>query len=267
MTRTLVVLLLVASGLRCEAPADPPHPAPRTANDVRRYSPSAAAGKLGRSQETFWDFWLRQFNPQGTDYGALLEQKRRKFLAQAGANPYFWFAFAELAAICFLLLWVTKQRIDRRELEWEAAGCMADLANYAHFCKRQALEAIAKHNEHIELCNRLIESEETGKPVPPGGVSDEQRQTIDRLQKELADKVADNRRLEAELTSEKSKMRNLTTRLDAIEQARGTANGGVTSVDLVNRLNAAVSEVQTLKRENERLKKVHTHAGGSDRSG
>jgi hypothetical protein len=267
MTRILVALLFAVSAAHCQKPADATGSAQRPVNDVRRYSPSAAAGKLGRGQETFWDFWLRQFNPQGTDYGALLEEKRRKFLAQAGANPYFWFAFAELAAVCFLLLWVAKQRIDRRELEWEAAGCMADLANYAHFCKQHAVDAIAKHNEHIELCNRLIESEETGKPVPPGGVSDEQRQTIDRLQKELADKVADNRRLEAELTSEKSKMRNLTTRLDALEQARGAANGGAGNVDLVNRLNAAVSEVQSLKRENERLKKGHAHAGGSDRSG
>jgi hypothetical protein len=62
-------------------------------------------------------------------------------------------------------------------------------------------------------------------------------------------------------------MRNLTTRLDALEQARGAANGGAGNVDLVNRLNAAISEVQSLKRENERLKKGHAHAGGSDRSG
>jgi hypothetical protein len=266
MRRSIVLLLIVAFSGPAEESSDVKNQERHSANDVKRYSPSAAAGKLGRNEDTFWDFWLRQFNPQRTDYGALLEEKRRRFLAQAGANPYFWFAFAELAAVCFLLLWVTKQRIDRRELEWEAAGCMADLANYAHFCRNQALEAVAKHNEHIELCNRLIESEETGKPVPPGGTSDEQRQTIDRLQKELADKVADNRRLEAELTSEKSKMRNLTTRLDALEQARNGPAGGA-NVDLVNRLNAAVSEVQSLKRENERLKKVHAHAGSSDRSG
>ena len=266
MKRHVFLLLLTAFIVLAEESSDAKNHERHSANDVKRYSPSAAAGKLGRNQDTFWDFWLRQFNPRRTDYGALLEEKRRRFLAQVGANPYFWFAFAELAAICFLLLWVTKQRIDRRELEWEAAGCMADLANYAHFCKHQALEAVAKHNEHIELCNRLIESEETGKPVPPGGASDEQRQTIDRLQKELADKVADNRRLEAELTSEKSKMRNLTTRLDALEQARSGPAGGA-NADLVNRLNAAVSEVQSLKRENERLKKVHAHAGSSDRSG
>ena len=266
MTRHILVLLLAAFIALGEQRTDATNQEQRSANDVRRYSPSAAAGKLGRNQDTFWDFWLRQFNPQRTDYGALLQEKRRQFLAQVGGNPYFWFAFAELAAICFLILWVTKQRIDRRELEWQAAGCMADLANYAHFCKQQALEAVARHNEHIELCNRLIESEETGKPVPPSGVSDEQRQTIDRLQKELADKVADNRRLEAELTSEKSKMRNLTTRLDALEQGRGAPGSGA-NADLVNRLNAAVAEVQTLKRENERLRKVHVHAGSSDRSG
>ena len=265
MKRHILLLLLAAFIVLGEESSDAKNQERRSGNDVRRYSASAAAGKLGRNQDTFWDFWLRQFNPQRTNYGALLEEKRRRFLAQAGANPYFWFAFAEFGAICFLILWVTKQRIDRRELEWQAAGCMADLANYALFCKQNALEAVAKHNEHIELCNRLIESEETGKPVPPGGASDEQRQTIDRLQKELADKVADNRRLEAELTSEKSKMRNLTTRLDALEQARGPAGGA--NVDLVNRLNAAVAEVQTLKRENERLKKVHVHAGGSDGSG
>lgn len=59
--------------------------------------------------------------------------------------------------------------MDHRKTEWEAAGCMADLANYAEYCKENALAAIRQHNEHIELCNRVIESAETGRPMTPAG--------------------------------------------------------------------------------------------------
>jgi len=65
------------------------------------------------------------------NYGAWLEEKRRAFLRQAGANPYFWFAFGEFAAVCLLVLCVARGRIDRKDAEWEAASFMADLANYA----------------------------------------------------------------------------------------------------------------------------------------
>ena len=78
------------------------------------------------------------FNPRNINYGAWIEQRRQVFLEQAGANRYFWFAFWEFAGICFLLLWAAKERMDRKDTEWEAAECLADLANYADYCRRHA---------------------------------------------------------------------------------------------------------------------------------
>jgi hypothetical protein len=108
--------------------ANPVVTSPASPNPAARYSPSAAAG-FSQRRETFWEFWLRQFNPQNINYGVWLEQRRAAFLRQVGANPYFWFSFGELAGVCFLLLWVAKERMDRKDTEWEAASCMADLAN------------------------------------------------------------------------------------------------------------------------------------------
>jgi len=157
--------------------------------EMKRYSPYAAAGGYSQQQPSFWEFWLHQFNPKNIDYGAWLEEKRRAFLRQAGANPYFWFAFAEFAAICFLVLCVAKGRIDRKDTEWEAASFMADLANYAEYCKQHATEAIQKHNEHIEVCNRVIEAADSGRPMP-AGLQEDWRSEMERLRNELAEQVS-----------------------------------------------------------------------------
>jgi hypothetical protein len=144
---------------------------------------------------------------------------------------------------------------------------MADPANYAEHCRHNAVEAITKHNEHIEVCNRVIESAETGRTVPPTGGGGDQKLTIDRLEKELNDKISDNRRLETELAAEKDKLRGLVTRVEELEQAseRRSAAAGP-NADLVQRMNAVMSELQTVRAENERLRKAHVHAGGGDRS-
>ena len=87
MKRHVFLLLLTAFIVLAEESSDAKNHERHSANDVKRYSPSAAAGKLGRNQDTFWDFWLRQFNPRRTDYGALLEEKRRRFLARPIRPP------------------------------------------------------------------------------------------------------------------------------------------------------------------------------------
>jgi hypothetical protein len=155
--------------------------------------------------------------------------------------------------------------MDHRATEWQAASCMADLANYAEHCRHSAFEAITKHNEHIEVCNRVIESAETGRPVPPTGDGEDNKLTIDHLRKELNDKTSDNRRLETELAAEKNKLRGLIARVEELEHAneRRTTPVGP-NADLVQRLNAVTSELQTVRAENDRLRKAHAHAAGGD---
>jgi hypothetical protein len=222
---------------------------------VQRYSPYAAAGGYSRRQPSFWEFWLSRFNPRNINYGALLEQKRRAFLRQVGANPYFWFAFSEFAAVCLLVLWTAKGRIDRKDSEREAASSMVDLANYAEYCKQNALEAIQKHNEHIEVCNRVIEAEDTGRPMA-AGFQEDWRPEMERLRTELAEQVSENARVSAELAQKNQMVTSLSARIDELARQMGARGDGSTNpnVDLVERVNRLTAELQAEREKNRRSK-------------
>ncbi len=260
MPGLVLALLLLLSG----AQAQPQKQAP--SHQIPRYSPYAAAGGYSRQQPSFWEFWLRQFNPKNINYGAWLEEKRRAFLRQAGANPYFWFAFAELAAICFLVLCVAKGRIDRKDAEWEAASFMADLANYAEYCKQHATEAIQKHNQHIEVCNRVIEAEETGRPITSAGSGQQWRAEMEELREKADTMETENARLKAQLEAKEASLAGLSTRVNELARARdGKPNGaGANSnpnLDLVARVNRLTAELDGLRDENRRLKRMNQDAG------
>jgi len=218
---------------------------------MKRYSPYAAAGGYSRRQPSFWEFWLHRVNPRNINYGAWLEEKRRAFLRQAGANPYFWFAFSEFAAICLLVLCVAKGRIDRKGTEWEAASFMADLANYAEYCKQNALEAIRKHNEHIELCNRVIEAEDTGRPMA-AGLQEDWRPEMERLRTELAEQVSENARVSAELAQKNQMVTSLSSRIDELARQMSARGNGTANpnVDLVERVNRLTAELQAEREKN-----------------
>jgi hypothetical protein len=247
----LVVIAVGQAQQQTSKTAEQPHAgqSPR----VTRYSPYAAAGGYSRERLSFWEFWLHRFNPTNVNYGALIEERRRRFLQQAGANPYFWFAFAEFASLCFLLLWLAKERMDRKDTEWEAAGCMADLANYAEYCKRNAQEAITKYNDHIETCNRVIESADTGRPIPAGSQED-WRPEMDRLRTELAEQVSENARLAAELAQKSQMVTAMSTRIDDLARQLNGRSNSAPNTDLVDRVNRLTAELDAERARNRRGK-------------
>ena len=236
---------------------------------IQNYSPLAAAGGYRRHRETFWEFWWHRFNPRNINYGAWIEQRRKVFLEQAGTNRYFWFAFWEFAGVCFLLLWATKERMDRKDTEWEAAECLADLANYADYCKRHAVEAIQQHNDHIEVCNRVIESTETGRPVAAGGSGDnEWKAEVEKLRAEVAEKSAEVVKLSAELEQKAATVTNLNTRVDELarnQNGRTNDSSAPSNMDLVARVNRLTEEAQALRQENSRLKREKQNANSGER--
>ena len=229
----------------------------RPAYGIQNYSPLAAAGGYKRQQQTFWEFWWHQFNPRNINYGAWIEQRRRVFLEQAGENRYFWFSFWAFATICLLLLWAAKERMDRKDTEWEAAECLADLANYADYCKRYALEAIQKHNEHIEVCNRVIESAETGKPMVAGDMEGDWKAEVQRLRTDVAEKSAEVVKLSAALEQKSTTVANLNERIDELARnQRASGNAANANLDLVKRLNDLTSENHKLREELSKLKRA-----------
>jgi len=235
--------------------------------EVESYSPLAAAGGYRHQRPTFWEFWWRRINPSNFNYGAWIEQRRRVFLEQVGANRYFWFSFWEFAALCLLLLWLAKERMDRKDGEWEAAECLADLANYADYCKGHALEAIRQYNEHIEICNRVIESAETGSAIAASSAHD-WKMEMERLNTEFAQKVAENVKLAAQLEQKTATLHDLSARVDELarqQDQRPHEPLAPTNLDLVGRVNRLTEENQKLREENKQLRRGTPNAGSGER--
>jgi len=79
--------------------------------------------------------------------------------------------------------------------------------------KQHATEAIQKHNEHIEVCNRVIESADSGRPIP-AGLQEDWRPEMERLRNELAEQVSANARVSAELAQKTQMVTSLSSRVD-----------------------------------------------------
>ena len=232
---------------------------------IENYSPLAAAGGYRRQRETFWEFWWRRLNPRNINYGAWIERRRQVFLEQAGANRYFWFAFWEFACLCFLLLWAAKERMDRKDIEWEAAECLADLANYADYCLRHAIEAVTEHNNHIEACNRVIESAETGRMLVSGsGTEGEWKAELEKMRAEVAEKGAQVLRLTNELAQRSTTVTDLSAQIDELARSQAGKPEAHSNIDLVTRVSRLTDEVQALRQENSRLKReIHNADSGN----
>src|SRR6516162_708767 len=65
------------------------------------YSPSAAsaAGPLYQRRDTWYEFLLKQFNPDDIDYGSWLEKRRQAFLEVSVQNPYFQYSAGATLAL------------------------------------------------------------------------------------------------------------------------------------------------------------------------
>jgi hypothetical protein len=76
-----------------------PHDAQRGTNHqadtpvpAARYSPLAAQGGYAGGRSSPLDAVVHALNPRDVNLGEIWERRRRQWLDNAGANPYFWFA-------------------------------------------------------------------------------------------------------------------------------------------------------------------------------
>ena len=142
---------------------------------------------------------------------------------------------------------------------------MADLANYAEYCKQHATEAIQKHNEHIEVCNRVIEAAETGRPVASVGSGPQRQAEMEALREKAETVEAANARLKAQLEAKEASLAALSARVDELARIQngkpaGTSSNTNPNLDLVARVNRLSAELDVLRDENRRLKRINQDA-------
>ena len=253
----VTLLWVTVSSARAQSPA---HSAvPRS-----RYSPMAAArerGQAPRQADTWYDFLLKQFNPDNLDYGKWLEERRRVFLQATVRNPYFLYSFWMTLWSLLLMTAYTKLWIDRRRERLVTAEMMTDLYNHDLYSREVAREAIRKHNQHIEQCNRVIEAAESGKPLPDAGSG--QGDLTAKLQESGAKLEAATRqseRLTAELAQKSQVMADLSLRLEALgtpngnEGARAKEDEQADAARLRSHINRLQEELYAERQKNRKLK-------------
>jgi hypothetical protein len=229
---------------------------------LRPSSASAATEPLYQRRGTWYEFLLKQFNPDNVDYGAWIEQRREAFLDASERNAYFRYSATVTAALFVLATLYAKQWIDHRRSMWITAEMMTDLYNHDAYSRQVARDAIQRYNDHIERCNRAIEVTEHG--VSTVGVDSD----ADRFRVELQSVTAERDSYQRErdlakrdLAEKERLLADMSLRLDAlVKKSNGTRDTAkaveLRSADqkLVQHINNLQEQLYAEKRENKRLK-------------
>jgi hypothetical protein len=228
-----------------------------------RYSPLAAQGGYRGQRTTWYDALFHSLNPRNIDWGKRWEERRAAFLESTVANKYFVFcAFLVLCFYAALLAvgWIVwDHRKDIRYFETE----LVKARNWAAYWKSRAVEAITKHNGHIERCNRVVEAGETGIPIGDAAEAIDLRLELERARAELQNVTSEKLRLKGELDEKARTISELSLRVDAVSKRIGNggpdnASAGAVSSDdkaaLVARINRLEAALATATQENRRLK-------------
>jgi hypothetical protein len=222
-----------------------------------QYSPLAAAGGYGHSGVTPWQAIVNYFNPHHLNMGQLFAERKQGWLDNALYNQYFWYSFwvtGLLILSWFVIAWIHN---DRHRATWELAECASDALRYSEYCKREAKEAIRRHNDHIEKCNRIIEDRRSGLMTTPETADLESRkQELARLRNDSDAKTLQLERVQAELDNKNKQLSEFSARLDAVEQ-RSQGNGSPnTAAFLAERISRLEIENGTLTEDNKRLRQI-----------
>jgi hypothetical protein len=212
---------------------------------------------------TWYEFLLKQFNPDNLDYGAWIEQRRQTFLNARVRNPYFGYSLFATLALCLMAALCAKMRIDQQRALWITAEWMADVYNHDLYSRESAKEAIQRYNEHIERCNRAIEAGESGH----SGLNAVNQETealraeLQRVGTELAAAKRENEILQEQLRTKATLITEMSLRLDALGKRTASdgnrANGSPVqgaNPDLVKHINGLEEQLYRERQKNRQLK-------------
>jgi hypothetical protein len=228
----------------------------------------AAAQAQGHTQQppdSWYDFLLKQFNPNDVDYGKWMEERRGVFLEASAKNPYFPYSFWLTIWSLIVMAAYGKLRIDRRRERYLTEEMLTDVYNQ-DLCSRQAArEAIAKYNNHVEHCNRAIEA---GSGQANSGSTSENDELKGKLQKSADDlRVVTSERdqLSEELKQRSAVVTDLSLQLQALSEkidgkggAHAVGQAGLplpaSNAEYMKLVNSLQEQLHTEREKNRRLK-------------
>jgi hypothetical protein len=252
----LVVFILAAASCSPRtAPLSDPLP-PRARAEVA----ALRAQSPYQRQDTWYEFMLKQFNPDNVDYGRWVDQERRKLFELLLKNPYFLYSFSITVALLLTATVCAKQWVDHRHTMWITAEMMADLYNQDAYSRQVAQEAIERYNKHIERCNRAIEA---GESLAVSGGPNEMEQLRSELMRvaEERDTAKRDRDIAREELRRKSEiLAEMSVRLDTRTNKPGASAAAKMSdvrgadAKLVTHINNLQEQLYVERNNNRRLK-------------
>jgi hypothetical protein len=256
---TLLIALLATTGATLQRSAPPPQ---TPGSQPRTELPSRATPQPYQRQETWYEFLLKQFNPDNTDYGRWIEQHRREFIQDCIRNPYFLYSLCTTIALLFATTVSAKLSIDHRRAMWITAEMMADLYNQDAYSRQVAQEAIERYNQHIERCNRAIE---TGENNAAGAGADNElerlRTELMRVAEERDTAIRDRDRAREDLRRKSEILAEMSIRLDTLTSKGGAPAAAKTPSDLrgadaklVTHINNLQEQLYAERNSNRRLR-------------
>lgn len=217
---------------------------------------------LYQRRGTWYEFMLKQFNPNDVDYGKWFEHRRQAFLDGQLNNPYFWYSLSATFALLLMTAVCAKVWIDQQRKMWITAEMMADVYNQDAYSREVAQEAIERYNSHIERCNRAIEAAEHGETLSGADTAIEQlRGELLRVAGERDTSTRERDVAREELQKKSEILTDMSVRLEALATKSGvtgvtaqTADLRATDPKLVTHINNLQEQLYAERHNNRRLK-------------
>jgi hypothetical protein len=231
--------------------------------------PARTPQRRNAGRDTWYEFLLKKFNPRNFDYGAWLEKRREAFLEATVREPYFWYSVSVTAGMLLMMAACTKLYLDHRRSMRVASEMMADVYSHDLLSRETAAQAIERYNQHIEQCNRFIETSEAGDARHGWGETqaDSLRAELQRVASQLEATTQDRNKLQEELRQKALVVADLSIRLDALskkvngprDRGSGAAEPMSTSPNgdgarFVGQINRLQEELYAERQKNKRLK-------------
>lgn len=221
------------------------------------------------SRVTGFEFLLKKCNPSDFNYGAWLERRRRVFLEATVKEPHFWYSSSVTAVLLFVTAAYAKLSLDHRRTMRITEEMMADLFTHDLYSREAAKEAIGRYNQHMEHCNRAIETSEGGDSRPGWGDGqlDSLKKELQLLASQLEAIIQERNKLQEELRQKSVIIADLSTRLDALsKKADGPRDTGTSTrhtlsantngdgARFVSQINRLQEELYAERQKNKRCK-------------
>jgi myosin heavy subunit len=200
-----------------------------------------------KPHETWYERALRQINPDNINFGEIWEQRKRAILDQI-RNRYFQYSLATTLGIVVLFTLLSIQHVSHRRSLDHAAQSIADVLRHDEYSRQAARDAIRRYNEHIESCNRAIETRKDGISK---SISDAEAE-VHRMRRELADTREENKALRNELAKNQKTIAEMKSATEKTQPVQ--AEMEFVPAQYIARINSLEKQLRDEQRKNQSLK-------------